>query len=63
MALRQLGSRLAPRLLQTGELAAFFHSSSAAQGVGIPERKHAQAFLGLHEGGFLALRRRLNHFD
>lgn len=47
--LKQLSSRLAPRLLLQGELAAF-HTSAAAYGVGIPERKHSQAFPGLHEG-------------
>lgn len=46
--LKQLSSRLAPRLFQ-GELAAF-HTSAAAYGVGIPERKHSQGFIGLHEG-------------
>ncbi|KAL4443772.1 hypothetical protein ABPG75_011509 [Micractinium tetrahymenae] len=47
--LKQLSSRLAPRLLPQGELAAF-HTSTAACGVGIPERQHANAFPGLHEG-------------
>lgn len=47
--LKQLSSRLAPRLLLQGELAAF-HTSTAAYGVGIPERKQSQQSLGLHEG-------------
>ncbi|KAL4422046.1 hypothetical protein ABPG77_004862 [Micractinium sp. CCAP 211/92] len=46
--LKQLSSRLAPRLLLQGELAAF-HTSTAAYGVGIPERKQSQQSLGLHE--------------
>ena len=54
--LRQLGARLAPRLLQTEsaaglkELSCSLHSSAAAQGVGIPERKADNEFLGLYEG-------------
>jgi hypothetical protein len=54
--LRQLGARLAPRLLQTEsaaglkELSCSLHSSAAAQGVGIPERKSKNEFLGLTEG-------------
>lgn len=43
MALRQLGARLGPRLL---------HSSAAAQGVGIPERKTINASIGLYEGAW-----------
>lgn len=55
MALFRLGSSLAPRLLQPGsaglkEFALGFHTSAAAQGVGIPERKHVNEFLGLTEG-------------
>lgn len=54
MALRQLGSRLAPSLLQTSgglkELSCSLHSSAVAQGVGIPERKHDKELAGLHEG-------------
>lgn len=55
--LRQLGSRLAPGLLQAGGLrelapaaAALFHSSPAACGVGIPERKSSKPFTGNFEG-------------
>ena len=54
--LRQLGARLAPRLLQTESavglkgLSCSLHTSAAAQGVGIPERKSDNEFLGLYEG-------------
>lgn len=54
--LRQLG-RLAPRLAGSLELgAAGFHSSAAAEGVGIPERRHplgSHSYPGRFEGEHL----------
>ena len=50
--LRQLGSRLAPRLEAAACGASGIHSSAAAAGVGIPERKHALGVGGPYPGRF-----------
>ena len=64
--LRQFGGRLAPSLLQAQaagvtELACSLHSSAAACGVGIPERKpHTEGgptTMGLYEGESILQRR------
>lgn len=50
MALRQLGRRLCPSLLESPRLASGIHGSALFQGVGIPERKIEEEHTGLYEG-------------